>query len=45
MNNAQGNFHYAQVMRSFMDADVTGQKAMKNQRGRKMYRVSEGKQG
>jgi len=35
---AQRNFHYAQVMRSFMDADVTGQKAMKNQRGRKMFR-------
>jgi len=42
---AQRNFHYAQVMRSFMDADITGQKAMKNQRSRKMFRAEKRKQG
>jgi hypothetical protein len=35
---AQRNFHYAQVMRSFMDADVTGQKAMKN-KVKKLVRI------
>jgi len=39
MNNPQENFHYAQVMRSFIDGPIAGQKAMKNNLAQKVLRV------
>jgi len=45
MNNAQENFRYAQVMRSFMDDRIARQEAIKNNLAQKMWRLSKERKG